>query len=158
MKTTEAIIYNLKKVREKSIKVWRSVPESQLHWKPRYESLSCIEIIRHIVEEEYNYLLMFREWGGKDEEPSPFDDRSLTSIEEEILFSMPFHQEFLQRIAMFTESELDVVKIDFDENGNQRTAGEFFLQLALNEAVYIGRLLNYLDMLDINKQAFTSNL
>ena len=48
MNAIDLSILNLKETRRRSIKLWRSLPDSLLSWKPDNEAMTFGEMIRHV--------------------------------------------------------------------------------------------------------------
>ena len=57
MNPIDLILLNFNEIRRRSIKVWTSIPQKKLHWKPDNEAMTCIEMIRHVLESEHYYHL-----------------------------------------------------------------------------------------------------
>ena len=58
MNPIDLILLNFNEIRRRSIKVWTSIPQEKLHWKPDNEAMTCIEMIRHVLESEHYYHLV----------------------------------------------------------------------------------------------------
>ncbi len=43
MNENDLLILNFQEVRRRSIKVWKSIPNNMLNWKPDNEALTCAE-------------------------------------------------------------------------------------------------------------------
>jgi hypothetical protein len=67
MDAREAIILNLRETRRRSIKLWRSLPNEWMDWKPDKEAMSFGEMIRHVWTGTYNYLVVIKNNGFIDE-------------------------------------------------------------------------------------------
>ena len=55
MNAKELLILNFEEIRRRSIRVWKAISEEHLHWKPDADAMSCIEMIRHVLETEIAY-------------------------------------------------------------------------------------------------------
>src|SRR6266571_5339763 len=62
---------------------------------------------------------------------------------DELNFSAPFHQQYLDFLATLTGDDLTSLKVDRSEVGYVRAAGDFLLRAAYHEAVHAGQLLDY---------------
>jgi uncharacterized damage-inducible protein DinB len=140
----ELIILNLEEVRRRSIKVWSSIPKDFLHWKPDSEAMSCLEMIRHVLESEHYYHLAIKNKGSLTKFESPFEAQPLVSVEKELEFAKPFRQEFLNTIRLFNEEDLLNIEINRSDVGYVRKLGDMLLRIAYHEAVHTGQLLDYL--------------
>ena len=144
MNPCDVIRLNAEEVRRRSIKLWEGIPADKLAWKPDPEARSCIEIVRHVLEGEYLYMMMVRTGRTVPDESSPFLGRPYTSVRDELSFAAPFHQEYLDFLVSLTTDDLTSIRIDRSEVGYIRSAGDFLLRAAYHEAVHAGQLLDYL--------------
>lgn len=149
MNSIELIILNFKEVRRRSIKVWTSIPDEMLHWKPDNEALNCIEMIRHVLESEHYYHLAIKNKASLTVFNSPFTDRPFTSVNAELEFAEPYRKQFIDTIISFSEEDLRNIKIDRSESGYIRELGDMLLRVAYHESVHTGQLLDYLRTADI---------
>jgi hypothetical protein len=60
MNSIDLILLNFDEVRRRSIKIWTSIPEEMLQWKPDDEAMNCQEMIRHVLESEHYYHLAIK--------------------------------------------------------------------------------------------------
>jgi uncharacterized damage-inducible protein DinB len=144
MKSIDLIILNFNEVRRRSIKVWTSIPEEKLHWKPDDEAMNCLEMIRHVLESEHYYDLAIRNRGSLSVFDSPFENQPLTSVNAELEFAEPYRKQFIDTIKSFSEGDLENIKIDRSESGYIRDLGDMLLRVAYHESVHTGQLLDYL--------------
>lgn len=145
MKATDVLALNLEEVRRRSVKIWRAVPADRLHWKPDEGAMSCIEMVRHVLEGEHLYTLMLRRGGSvAPGESSPFAAQPYTSVEDEFAFAEPYRRETLELLRSFSSKELRERKVDRSDVGYVRTFGDFILRMAYHESVHAGQLLGYL--------------
>lgn len=148
MHATELLTLNLEEVRRRSIKVWLGIPSEGLHWKPDASAMTCLEMVRHVLEGEWLYMQMLRSGGSLDSDESPFNPRPYTDVAAEIAFAEPYRREFLQLVASYTEEELLSKKVNRADKGYVRAAGDFILRIAYHESVHTGQLLGYLRSMD----------
>lgn len=144
MKSIDLIILNFNEVRRRSIKVWTSIPEETLHWKPDDEAMNCLEMIRHVLESEHYYDLAIRNRGSLSVFDSPFENLPFTSVNAELEFAEPYRKQFIDTIKSFSEDDLENIKIDRSESGYIRDLGDMLLRVAYHESVHTGQLLDYL--------------
>jgi uncharacterized damage-inducible protein DinB len=144
MKSIDLIILNFNEVRRRSIKVWTSIPEEKLHWKPDDEAMNCLEMIRHVLESEHYYDLAIRNRGSLSVFDSPFENQPFTSVNAELEFAEPYRKQFIDTIRSFSEGDLENIKIDRSESGYIRDLGDMLLRVAYHESVHTGQLLDYL--------------
>lgn len=144
MQSIDLIILNFNEVRRRSIKVWTSIPEEKLNWKPDDEAMNCLEMIRHVLESEHYYDLAIRNRGSLSVFDSPFENQPFTSVNAELEFAEPYRKQFIDNIKSFSEGDLENIKIDRSESGYIRDLGDMLLRVAYHESVHTGQLLDYL--------------
>ncbi|RJE91005.1 DinB family protein [Paenibacillus sp. 1011MAR3C5] len=149
MNSISLILMHFKEVRRRSIKVWTSIPEDMLHWKPDDNALTCIEMVRHVLESEHYYHLAIHNRGSLPQFDSPFENRPFTTVQDELAFAELYRNQFLETIAAFTESDLEDIQIDRSDCGYIRGLGDMLLRIAYHESVHTGQLLDYLRTADI---------
>ena len=153
MNVNNLIILNFEEVRRRSIKVWKSIPEAMLNWKPDEEALTCAEMIRHVLESEFFYhqILIKRESKSLSDVLNPFHEKKFISVEDELAFAQSYRKEFLKFINSINENELENIKIDRSEVGYMRTMGDMLLRIAYHESVHTGQLLDYMRTMGIER-------
>lgn len=149
MNAIDLIILNFEEVRRRSIKVWKSIPEEKLTWKPDEEAMSCHEMIRHVLESEHYYHLAILNKGSLAEFDSPFEKQPFTTLDAELNLAEPFRNQFLETIRSFSEQDLNAIKIDRSDSGYIRDLGDMLLRVAYHESVHTGQLLDYLRSADV---------
>jgi uncharacterized damage-inducible protein DinB len=149
MNSIDVIILNFHEVRRRSIKVWTSIPEEKLHWKPDHEAMSCLEMIRHVLESEHYYHLAIKNRGSLSVFNSPIEHRPFTTVTDELAFAEPYRNQFIDTIKTFSEEDLEDIKIDRTDAGYIRDLGDMLLRVAYHESVHAGQLLDYLRSADV---------
>jgi uncharacterized damage-inducible protein DinB len=149
MNSIDLITLNFNEVRRRSIKVWTSIPDEMLYWKPDDKALNCLEMIRHVLESEHCYHLAIKNRASLSEFDSPFADRPFKSVNTELEFAEPYRNQFMDTIKSFSEEDLINIKIDRSESGYIRELGDMLLRVAYHESVHTGQLLDYLRTADI---------
>ncbi|UFT98433.1 DinB family protein [Radiobacillus kanasensis] len=146
MKQNDLILLNFEEVRRRSIKVWRAIPNTKLDWKPDEEAMTCAEMIRHILEGEFLYhqVLIGRGSEGLINVANPFVKKEFTTVEDDLIFSRPYRESFINYIRTISPNDLENIKIDRSDVGYVRTLGDMLLRIAYHESVHTGQLLDYL--------------
>jgi len=144
MQTSELLLLNAAEVRRRSLKVWRGIPADRLLWRPDRAAMSSQEMVRHVLEGEYLYMLLIRARRSVPQDDTPFAGRAYTTIEDEIEFARPYRQEFESLVSSIPAEDLTAVTIDRPDAGYKRQLGDFVLRVAYHEAVHCGQLLGYL--------------
>ncbi|MBE5107201.1 DinB family protein [Bacillus thuringiensis] len=152
MNAIELCILNLKESRRRSIKLWRSLPDSLLSWKPDNEAMSFGEMIRHVWSASFHYHMLLRNNGSiKTEIHTPYDEEPITSVEKEIELSKTYFADFIEYVESITTEELESRLIDRSDVGYQRYLGDMLLRIAYHDAVHTGQFLQYLRMVELER-------
>jgi uncharacterized damage-inducible protein DinB len=144
MNAKELLILNFEEVRRRSIKVWKSIDEELLYWRPDADAMSCIEMVRHILEGENIYHHIVLHGGELGNFESPLKSNPFSTIDDELKYAQPYREKFLQMVNGFTAKELDEVYITRAAIKQHRRLGDYLLRIAYHEAVHTGQLLDYL--------------
>ncbi|MFS8602719.1 MULTISPECIES: DinB family protein [Priestia] len=151
MSTTEIILLNIKEIRRRSIKIWEAIPQTELDWKPDKEAMTCMEMVRHVLESEYYYHLAIKNRGSLKEFDSPFEKKPLISVKSELEFADTYHQQFLEMISTFSDEDLTCIQIDRSDVGYIRSLGDMLLRIGYHESVHAGQLLQYLRTMGVDR-------
>ncbi|WP_163530175.1 DinB family protein [Halobacillus ihumii] len=144
MNSIELLKLNLAEVRRRSIKVWLEIPEDTLHWRPDSEAMTCLEMVRHVLESEHYYHMAIKNKGSLTEFRSPFEDQPLDSVKKELEFASPYRNDFLETVSSYSETDLSRINIDRSNVGYVRSLGDMLLRIAYHESIHTGQLLDYL--------------
>jgi uncharacterized damage-inducible protein DinB len=144
MRSIDLILLNFNETRRRSIKVWTSIPQEKLHWKPDDEAMTCLEMIRHVLESEHYYHLAIQNRGSLEVFDSPFEKQPFSTVHAELNFAEPYRNHFLETVKSFSEEDLTNIKIDRSDVGYVRSLGDMLLRIAYHESVHIGQVLDYL--------------
>lgn len=144
MNAKELLILNFEEVRRRSIKVWKSISQEYIFWKPDGDAMNCIQMVRHVLEGENIYHHIILHGGDLGNFESPLKSNPFSSIDDELKNAQPYREKFLKMVNGFTAKELDEVYITRKNLGQRRTLGDYLLRIAYHEAVHTGQLLDYL--------------
>lgn len=144
MNSIDVLVLNFKEVRRRSIKLWTSIPQEKLLWKPDNEAMSCIEMIRHVLESEHYYHQAIKNKGSLVDYESPFENVPYSTVEAELLLAAPYRLEFMETVQSFANEDLTRIQIDRSDVGYIRDLGDMLLRIAYHESVHTGQLLDYL--------------
>jgi len=144
MNSTHLILLNFNEVRRRSIKLWMSIPQDKLNWRPDDSAMSCIEMIRHVLESEYYYHQAIKNKGSLTVFESPFEKRPFSTVDAELMFAEPFRNQFIETVKSLSDQDLNNIKIDRSDVGYIRDLGDMLLRIAYHESVHTGQLLDYL--------------
>jgi uncharacterized damage-inducible protein DinB len=148
MNANELLVLNLEEVRRRSLKVWNGIPVDRMHWKPDAQAMTCIEVVRHVLEGEFLYTSMLKAGRSVDSGQSPFADRPYTDVEAEVEFASPYHKALIDLVRSYTVDELSTKTVDRSDKGYIRTVGDFVLRMAYHESIHTGQLLSYLRLMN----------
>jgi len=113
--------------------------------------MTCVEMVRHVLESEYYYHLAIKNLGSLKEFDSPFEKRPLQSIKDELKFAASYHQQFLDMITTFSEEDLTNIQIDCSDVGYIRSLGDMLTRIGYHESVHAGQLLQYLRIMEVDR-------
>jgi hypothetical protein len=139
----DLLLTNFEEIRRRSLKVWSGIPGDKLHWKPDMDAMSCIAMVRHVLEGEYFYAEIIKARGSVKDLPNPFEHRPFVSVEDELAFAVPCRKAFLGLVQHFSKQDLENIQIDRSDVGYVRSLGDFLLRIGYHEAVHCGQLLDY---------------
>ena len=151
MRGTELLVLSAEEVRRRSLIVWNGIPAGAMSWRPDPAAMSCGEMVRHVLEGEYLYMLMIRNRRSVAQDNSPFASRPFTTVADEVAFAHPYRGEFMSLISSIEPDALTSVTIDRSDVGYKRKLGDFILRIAYHESVHCGQMLGYLRTLGVER-------
>lgn len=152
MNAIELCILNLKETRRRSIKLWRSLPDSLLSWKSDKEAMTFGEMIRHVWSASFHYHMLLRNNGSiKTDIHIPYDEEPITSVEKEIELSQSYFSDFIEYVESISTEELESRLINRSDVGYQRYLGDMLLRIAYHDAIHTGQFLQYLRMVELER-------
>ncbi len=151
MTQTEIILTNFTEIRRRSIKLWAGIPSEYYFWKPDIKAMSCLEMVRHVLEAEYLFHLIVNNRGNIGSHTSPWAEKPYTDLQTELDFSQPFRINFLTTIKEFSAEEFSTIEIIRSEKGQRRKLGDYLQRIAYHEAVHAGQMLSYLRTLGLDR-------
>lgn len=151
MTQTEILILNFEEIRRRSIKLWAGITPENYFWKPDSDAMSCLEMVRHVLEGEHLFHIIVENRGNIGDYISPWKDRAYTNLQDELDFAISFREKFLDAVKKFTPDELSSIEIIRAEKGQRRKLGDYLLRIAYHESVHTGQMLAYLRELDMER-------
>ena len=151
MNITEVYILNFDEVRRRSIMLWKGLPEEFNNWKSDKDAESFIEVIRHVLECERLFHMRIIKRGILTNYISPWGDRPIINLEDELKFAKPFRNEFLNMVSSFSEKDLESIEIIGKEKTQTRKLGDYLFRAAYHESVHAGQFLSNLRTLGIDR-------
>ncbi|UII19864.1 DinB family protein [Fulvivirga ligni] len=148
--SVELILLNFNEIRRRSSLLWHQVPEPFYHWRPDAKAMSCIEMIRHVLEGEFLYHDIIKNKGVSSIK-SPWDDLKYESVTEELDFAEPYRSDFIKTIRSYSEHDLKTIEIVRKDKNQRRSLGDYLMRIAYHEAVHTGQLLAYLRTLGMER-------
>jgi uncharacterized damage-inducible protein DinB len=143
MTQQQLLILNFEEIRRRSIKLWTGIPGSFYDWKPDDKAMSCIEMIRHVLEGEHFFHIIVNNRGNLGDYISPWENLPYKTLQAELDFAIPFREKFLNTVKSFSAEELVTIEIIRSEVGQRRKLGDYLQRIAYHEAVHTGQMLSY---------------
>lgn len=151
MNSIEIILLNFKETRRRSINLWKGIPKEYLHWKPDAKAMSCIEMIRHVLEAEHLFHTIIKNRGNLGDYSSPWKNTPYTNVLDELEFCKVYKEDFYTMIENLSETDLKEIVIYRDEVNQVKPLGDYLNRIIYHEAVHTGQLLSYLRTLNIKR-------
>ena len=151
MTQNEIIIMNFEEIRRRSIKLWLAITPDIYFWRPDSKAISCLEMVRHVLEGEHIYHLIVKKGGDLGDFISPWKDRQYTDLQAEFAFAEPFRRKFIAAIEQFNPEDFSAVEIVRPEKNQRRRLGDYLQRIGYHEAVHAGQMLSYLRTLGVER-------
>ncbi|MBD0331946.1 MAG: DinB family protein [Chitinophagaceae bacterium] len=151
MNALEVIILNFEEIRRRSIKLWTGIPEDCFHWKPDKTAMTCLEMVRHVLEGEHLYHIIINTRGNLSDYKSPWDSRPYIKLQDELEFCKTYRAQFIDFIKTLSETDLQSIEIIRADKGQRRLLGDYLNRIAYHESVHTGQMLSYLRQLQIER-------
>jgi hypothetical protein len=150
MTSTTLTRLNFEEVRRRSTMLWQALPEEFYHWKPDQQAMSSIEMVRHVLESEYDHYRIIKNRGTHNlDYLSPWEGRPYSTIADELDFAEPFRIQFLALVNSFSDQNLSGILIARAAPRPSRCLGDYLLRIAYHESVHAGQFLSYLRAMNI---------
>ncbi len=151
MNAIDILLSNFSETRRRSIKLWNGIPKEYLNWKPDDKAVTCIEMVRHVLEGEHLFHKIIENRGNLGNYISPWKDLEYTDLKKELAFSETYRTNFLNMIKGLKESDLDNIRIERKEVGQNKSLGDYLNRMAYHESVHTGQMLSYLRTIGIDR-------
>ncbi|MCF2876049.1 MULTISPECIES: DinB family protein [unclassified Tenacibaculum] len=151
MNSINILLLNFKETRRRSINVWKGIPSEYLHWKPDAKAMSCIEMIRHVLEGEHLFHTIIKNRGNLGDYKSPWKDLAFIDVDHELQFAESYKTELYTMIEQLSENDLKDIVIHRQEVNQVKELGDYLNRMVYHEAVHTGQLLSYLRTLRIKR-------
>jgi len=145
MTAIELLLANFAETRRRSLKLWQGLPQECYHWKPDAGAMSCLEMIRHVLEAEHLFHVIIKNGGNLGDYQSPWTDLPLLDLNTELYFAEPYRQQLINEIGSYSEKDLLEISIIRTEKGQPpRRLGDYLNRMIYHESVHTGSLMSYL--------------
>ena len=151
MNSIELSILNFKETRRRSVNVWKGIPNEYLQWKPDSKAMSCIEMIRHVLEGEHLFHIIIKNRGNLGAYVSPWKDVEYVDVANELLIAEKYRKEFYGMIENLSEVDLKEILIRREEVNQEKLLGDYLNRMVYHEAIHTGQILSYLRTLKIRR-------
>jgi uncharacterized damage-inducible protein DinB len=143
MTQTEMLILNFEEIRRRSTKLWSALSPENYNWKPDETAMTCIEMIRHVLEGEHLFHIIVNNRGNIGNYVSPWENRAYTNLQDELDFAKPFRESFFTTIQSFSAEDFSEIEIVRTEKNQRRNLADYLQRIAYHEAVHTGQMLSY---------------
>jgi uncharacterized damage-inducible protein DinB len=151
MNQTDVILLNFQEVRRRSLILWASLTPEIYNWRPDIHAMSCIEMVRHVLESEHLFHIIVNRRGDLGGYVSPWTEEPYVDVNKEVKFAEPFRKAFLNTVSSFSDHDLQIIMIDRKEKNQKRILSDYLMRIAYHEAVHAGQLLSYLRTLNCER-------
>lgn len=151
MQQAEILLLNFEEIRRRSLKLWKALPPEHFNWKPDKDAMTCLEMIRHVLESEHLFHIIVNRRGDLGNYPSPWERKEYSDVQSEINFAETYRVSFLETVASFNNDDLNTIEIIRSEKNQRRKLGDYLLRIAYHEAVHSGQLLSYYRTMGIER-------
>jgi len=152
MDAKSLILLDLQETRRRFIKVALGIPDSYINWQPDAEALSIGQMIRHVLQHDYDWHLILTEQRlPTDEEQAAMRDVPYTRIQDEIERNESHHVRFLSYVESLDVRDFGTVRIRWPHRPIERKLGDVLERKSYHDAVHTGQLLQYMRMLRIGR-------
>ncbi|MBD0332020.1 MAG: DinB family protein, partial [Chitinophagaceae bacterium] len=127
------------------------IPEDCFHWKPDKTAMTCLEMVRHVLEGEHLYHMIINTSGNLGDYKSPWDNRPYGNLQDELEFCTTYREQFMDFIKTLSETDLQTVEIVREDKGQRRFLGDYLNRIAYHESVHTGQMLSYLRQLQTER-------
>jgi uncharacterized damage-inducible protein DinB len=130
--------------------LWNALPESHYSWKPDEEAMTAIQMVRHVLEADYGWNMIINNRSMANYQ-TPWKNRPLISVADEIEFAEPYRNTFLESVRQFSDADLNEAEITHPGNGDKKNLGKYLLRIGYHESVHAGQFLSYLRAMKIDR-------
>lgn len=151
MTQIELIILNFEEIRRRSLKLWAELTPENYFWRPDMDAMTCIEMVRHVLESEHLFHKIIETRGNLGDYISPWLDRPYTTLQEELDFAKPFREQFFAMIKQLSITDLSTIEVIRKEKGQRRKLGDYLQRTAYHESVHTGQMQAYFRILRLER-------
>ncbi|MDZ5472230.1 DinB family protein [Bacillus sp. 31A1R] len=152
MNAIDLFLLDFKESRRRFIMTATAFPSEFFTWKPDKDALSVGETIRHVLLHDFSWLKIFEENRlPTAEETDHLWAEPYTNLQDEIIRSNIYHDQFITYVSSLQTNDLDSKYIQWPHKPIRRTLGDALERKSYHDAVHTGQLLQYLRMLNIER-------
>lgn len=151
MSSIDIILLNFSEIRRRSIKLWKGIPDEYLHWKPDKDAFTIIEMIRHVLEGEHLFHKIIENRGDLGNYQSPWKGLKYIGLKNELKIAEKYREDFLNMVRSLNEADLENIRIERKEVGQNKKLGDYLNRMAYHESVHTGQMLSYLRTFGIER-------
>lgn len=146
MTATHLLVSNFIDTRERSLKLWKSIPLELFDWKPKGVEMSIIETIKHVLENEHLNHKIIENKGDLINYSSPWESTQLESLEGVLSFSVIFRNDFIEMLKNIQSIDLAQIKIIRTNGRKSKNLGAFLNRMIYHEVIHIGEIQTILKL------------
>lgn len=143
MSVNEVFIQNFQTIRSRSLKLWMSLPEEILCWRPNPTASTGLEVIRLVLETEILHYMFLLQQPAKDSDVSPISHFSFSTVDNEIRQSLNYREKFLKLLHNYKKEDFQNLKFDIGNGNKSLPLSEYLLIMMRQESEYYGLLQAY---------------
>jgi DinB superfamily len=148
---TEILILNFEEIRRRSIKLGKGLTPEYYSWKPDISAMSCLEMVRHVLESEHLFHVIVNNRGNLGDCASPWTEKKLTNLQDELEFAKKYREDFLNEVRLFSPQDLSTEEVVRTEVGQRRKLVGYLQRIAYHESLNTGQMLVYFRILGLNR-------
>lgn len=143
MTANETWVLHLQQTRSRSIRFWEKLENDFLHFRPCKNQRSVIEIVRHVLEQEFQQLQLLQSPFAAITQASPFAFVPFADVAQELKIAQPYHEKLLQHIYKTNGTEFNSPELNTCRNRQVVNVSVFLSNMAQYESECFGLLQHY---------------
>lgn len=101
MNHTVYILLNFQEIRRRSLILWSSLIPKIFNWRPVIHAMSCIVMVRHILESEHLFHIILNRKGDLGKYVSPWVNEPFIDVKKRLSLQIPSGLHFWRQFVPF---------------------------------------------------------